>query len=283
VEQITNTSSSTLRDGSTLYYSLLFLETAQRDRVARTLALIKVISTTLYDVSEPQVAEKKIHWWHEELARLSKQSARHPACVDVQEYLNHVTAVNALLRLLSTAANERYSPITSESDWQEMLVADYGARIALIDHALGNKESVKQHDSVPLGLGQMHRLSSLAERLHNGYSVFSDERYAQYELTPAQLLSDHAKGDALIQSELTQTRTTLTQALQEQRNSENRLNGSLLIQIMTELRLSQVNVWIRRKPDLLRESITLTPLRKFFITYRTKRRFTKSSNAAIPS
>lgn len=283
MEPTTNTSGPTLRDGSTLYYSFLFAEPAARERVIETLKLINVISTTLYDVSESQVAEKKIHWWHEELARLSKRTARHPAVVAVQEHLHSPNAVKACLSILSAAANERYSPMASEQDWQEMLIADYGARLSLVDHALGNNKPAAANQAAALGLGQTHRLSTLATRLQYGYSVFSDEHFAQFKITPEQLLNDQAKGAPLIHSALTQATTTLTQALTEMRSDKSQLHASLPIHIMTELRASQVNLWLKQKPNLLRESITLTPLRKFFITYRCKRRFTKLTNTAAHS
>lgn len=273
METAATKSSPTLRDGSTLYYSLLFAEPAARARVGKTLNLIKVISTTLYDVSESQVAEKKIHWWHEELARLSKRAARHPACVDAQAHLHSPVAVKACLSILSAAANERYSPLVSESDLDEMVIADYGARLSLIQLALNDDESAQKYDTAALGLGQMHRLGSLSERLQRGYSVFSDEHYAQHDTSPERLSSDNDNANPLITSAITQANSTLNQALSELRNDANRSLTTLPVKIMTELRWSQANLWQKKQPNLLRESITLTPLRKFFITYRSKRRY----------
>ena len=71
-------------DGSTLYYALLKVDSTKRDQMIDLLALCKTLAGTLHDVSEVTVAEKKLHWWHEEIERLHGQSgansARHPAC-----------------------------------------------------------------------------------------------------------------------------------------------------------------------------------------------------------
>lgn len=300
-----------LKEGSSLYYSLLFATPAARVRVWQTLQLINTVSTTLNDVSEPTIAEKKIHWWHEELARLAQQSARHPACVAVQEYLHRPDAANALVSILSTAATERYSPLATNTELREMLVADYGARLTLVEKALtgsvtsANSEVIVMHhanalhkhhanalnngqtDTVPnkptvgppskdataFGLGQVHRLSTLTQRLNQGYSVFSDEQYAANNTTPEQLLNDPDKGRAMLDVAVEQATETLTQAIDEIGANKASAIASLPIQTMTRLRLSQLKLWQKKKPDLLSEYITLTPVVKFFIAYRCKRRF----------
>jgi len=306
-------------EGSSLYYSLLFAEPDARVRVWQTLQLVNTVSTTLNDVSEPTIAEKKIHWWHEELARLAQQSARHPACVAVQGFLHRPDAANALVSILSTAATERYSPLATNTELHEMLVADYGARLTLVEKALagtvtsGNGDAIvmyhadalhKNHanalqnklantsnpdqsdaatkpstgalqkkDAAAFGLGQVHRLSTLTHRLNQGYSVFSDEQYAEHNTTPEQLLNNPEKRREMLSTAIEQGIDTLNQAIDELGANRATTIASLPIQTMTRLRLSQLKLWQKKKPDLLREYIALTPIRKFIIAYRCKRRF----------
>lgn len=282
------------KEGSSLYYSLLFAQHEARARVLPTLQLIRTISTTLYEVSEPTIAEKKIHWWHEELARMAKRSARHPACVAVQDYLHRPDAVNACLRILSAAASERYSPLATNAELHEMIEADYGARIQLVEKALSvAAQTAEQHvinmrkldapSSKPdalqncsagaLGLGQMHRLSTLAQRLQQGYSVFSDEQYAQFKITPEQLLNEPTMGAALLNDTVEQAGNLLDQAISDLNAEKSQTSDSLPMRTMLQLRLAQANLWRKKRPDLLHEYITVTPVRKFFIAYRCKRRF----------
>jgi len=190
VDNSAKASPAALREGSTLYYSLLFLEPKARECVANTLKLVSVISTTLYDVTEPQVAEKKIHWWHEELERLTKRSARHPACVTVQEYLHTPDAAKALLNVLSAAATERYTPPATEQSLNDMLISDYAARLSLIELSATHSNPVQNHELTAQALGKMHRLCTFSDRLQHGYSVLSDEYYKQFETAPEQLLND---------------------------------------------------------------------------------------------
>jgi len=305
-------------EGSALYYALLYVEQPVSTRAIETLHFIQTLSTTLHDVSEGQVAEKKIHWWHEELARLSKQQSRHPAGIAVQTYLHHQTSIAAGLQILSAAASERYTPCATESELTDMILADYRARLALLDTALdashatsanvneqhGNKPisfhsktmvqdnsrsatSSQKNDAIALGLGRFDRLNSLINRLRHGYSVFSDERYQERSLTPEDLLK-HAAPDstltkdvqdnvrALLSIAVSDTHSALksaTDSIAAMRKSE---ATSLPVQILCQIRYAQVKLWKKRHPNLLNESVTLTPLRKFFIAYRAKRRFEPS-------
>lgn len=271
MDATTKISEPTLRDGSTHYYSLLFADPAARERVIKTLNLVNVISTTLFDVTEPQVAEKKIHWWHEELARMSKRTARHPACVAAQEHLSGQNAVNACLSILSAAANERYTPPASEQDLSDMLTADYNARLFLMSHSLDAQFPATKFDTTAYGLGLMHRLSTLNERLRNGYAVFGDELYNRFNLTPEDLLRKKNDSEALIGAAIDMTYNSMSEAMSALKQSHP--EALLPVRILSELRHSQSKLWQKRKPDLLNEYIALTPIRKFFIAYQCKRKY----------
>lgn len=266
---------ASLRDGSTLYYSLMYCEAPVRERVVKALHLIHVISTTLYEVSEPAVAEKKIHWWHEELERLAKQQARHPACVNVQEHLHKADAVNALVRILSAASNERYTPAATDQELHEMISADYASRLLLIDACFGENTPV-HCPATALALGQTHRLTTLGTRFQHGYAVFSDESYAELKTTPERLGKDMESRNTLLASMINKASHALSDASAENRTLQPRTGSVLPVQIMVELRSAQLKLWKKKQPDLLNEYLTLTPLRKYFIAYRTKRRFAKT-------
>lgn len=241
--------------------------------MCQTLQLIDAISTTLYEVTEPTVAEKKIHWWHEELARMASQTARHPACVAVQSYLHRPDAVNACVSILSAAATERYTPPATDNELDEMISADYGARLKLVERTLSEHiQPCSQHE-LALGLGHTHRLASLSQRLQHGYAVFSDERFTQFQTTPEQLLKAEHDDNTLVASAVEQTSQTWVRAIDEFSRTEKSSHASLPVIVTAYLRQSQVNLWRKRRPNLQREYVTITPIRKFLIAYRCKRRF----------
>lgn len=315
--------------GSTLYYSLLHCDEHSRQRALNTLKLVNTLSTTLYDVNEPQVAEKKIHWWHEELSRLHTREARHPDCIAVQSHLHDQASLSACLTILSAAASERYNPLSTEQALREHILNDYRARVTLFERALksttpkddtpkggvqhhdvkgrdaqsndsqsnsateaqaiktqpitfqpsngnsnaaGATENLSEHDAIALGLGYCHRLNSLAARIHNGYSAFSDELYQHFDLTPENLLSQ-SDSRPLLDHAIAQANDALSNSIAMASTNKKRSSVPLSLLIMVHIRQAQMRLWQKKQPDLIREIVTLTPIKKFFIAYRCKRRY----------
>ncbi len=296
-------------EGTALYYALLYSDQIASQRAVATLHYIKTISTTLFDVSEPQVAEKKIHWWHEELAHIAKQQARHPACVEVQGFLHTNEMVKAGLCVLSAAATERYNAFATEQELQTSVLDDYTARIHLFENALSasleslnaqaqrqpqdlSEKTIQFHtkeqlsdaastmqNPLALGLALFDRLNNLPMRLRAGFSVFSDERYAQFGTSPEELLRSADKATDLSSAARQNAQALIEQSIVEAFNELDTAplkDTSLPIQILSQIRQSQLKLWMKRKPDLLTESISLTPVRKFIAAYRCKRRFAKA-------
>ncbi len=202
----------TIREGSTLYYSLLWTSPAARQRFVERLELVQALSSTLEEVHEPQVAERKIHWWHEELQRMVEGTARHPAVQACQSSLlvtdtppwatlqtseagvASVTdnpALNACLNIVSAASSIRFTPPATDADANTLLEQSYLARLALLAHALsGNVDdlNLQRHSRFAArALGKHEQLSRLPQLIHRGQAVFSDALYKKHAIRPSDL------------------------------------------------------------------------------------------------
>ncbi len=181
-----------IREGSSLYYSLLWTAPAVRQRFIERLHLVQTLGTTLEEVQEPQVAERKIHWWHEELQRMVEGTARHPATQAVQQAMSgRQAAFDACLAVLTAASTIRFTPPATEADADTLLEQGFSARLALLAHALSD-DSVEldpQNQSTLLAraLGKHEQLSRLPILLHRGQPVFSQELYQRFDLQPGDL------------------------------------------------------------------------------------------------
>ncbi len=202
----------TIREGSTLYYSLLWTSPAARQRFVERLALVQALSSTLDEVHEPQVAERKIHWWHEELQRMMAGTARHPAAqacqssllvVDIPPWatlqnseaevasVTNNPALNACLNILSAASTMRFTPPTTDAVANNLLEQSYLARMALLAHALSGDVddlNLQQHSRIAArALGKHEQLSRLPQLIHRGQAVFSDALYKKHAIRPSDL------------------------------------------------------------------------------------------------
>jgi len=284
--------------GSTLYYSLLHCDEAAIARARSALALVATLARVLDNVSEPAVAEQKVHWWHEELARLAGPAAgegpRHP---DGQRFLAmlddgpHAFVLTRwwstrLLAVLSENANERFAASIELEQFDTRIEDDYRARLDLLCAAIEGREP--NNDSIELpaelvnGLGLSHRLRIFRQLYLANNPVWPDELYAQFGV-PAESVFDDTNQEALssLFSHLTkQARHSLEQGLKEAWQqpaaamSANKLASQALL-TGAELRLAQLKLWQRKPPDLLREYRGLTPFKKSLLLWRCQRRLAR--------
>ncbi|MGQ7843638.1 squalene/phytoene synthase family protein [Granulosicoccus sp. 3-233] len=297
----------TIREGSSLYYSLLWTTPAARQRFIERLHLIQSLSTTLEDVQEPQVAERKIHWWHEELQRLMEGTARHPATQATHDSMaEQQQAMACCLAILGAASTLRFTPPASDAEVDTLLEQDYSARLALLAHALSDNDAEldpqRHSQRLARALGKHERLSRLPVMLHRGQPVFSTEMYQRFGIRPTDLASHIRKSEtqtsdaddvtaepastldaiavvvdkparqSLLNAAIADAHHDFAQALKEPSSRQHYRQRSLLpLWRLSILRERQLALWTRRPPDLLRERSTLTPVHKLFWAWRHRR------------
>lgn len=200
----------TVHEGSSLHYSLLWTDADARARFIARLSLVQALGTTLDDVQEPQVAERKIHWWHEELQRMVNGEARHPATIACQQSLSTQARIQTdtagvaipdtanevltvCLSILSSVSTSRFTPPTTDQEADTQLTQNQTAQIALLAHALSNDINdlaVESHPAIAaLAMAKYEQLTRLPYLIHRGHPVFSDETYQRYGIRPTDLAS----------------------------------------------------------------------------------------------
>lgn len=297
-----------VREGSSLYYSLLWTDATAKRRFGERLALIKAMATTLDDVQEPQVAEKKIHWWHEELQRLTDGTARHPATQQNQQALTGLDAAqSACLEIVSVASTQRFTPPSTSAESDAALIRSFLARLALLSHALSSDQNdldVATHSAnAALAFAHHDQLARLPMLIHRGLPVFSDELYQTFDIRPVDLAehirvasstSDKTTTSAsqfstsnlksipivtekpgragLIAHAIERNHTTFAQAMNDSTTRQRYRKPPLLpLWRLLALRNAQLELWTKHPPDLLRERTTLTPIAKLWCAWRNKR------------
>ena len=298
------------REGSSLYYSLLWTEATARERFLDRLALLRTLARTLDEVQDPGVAERKVHWWHEELERLARGEPRHPRTVACRDSLAGLeAAAGACLEVLSLAASERYTPAATDTELHDRLRRAWRARLALLAHALDDSpatldDEAVRHPALALGLGLHARLSRLPALLHRGFAVFSEERYERHGSSPARLARQvrrapeasaapatrapggipivvepptpgHAAAGArpeIVAAVVDEACEALGTALADGHYRESYARPALApLARLAALRARQLRLWQEAGPDLLTETMTPTPLVKLYIAWRHRR------------
>ncbi len=286
--------------GSTSYYALLHCPDHAVGNALATLELIASIADALANVNEGTVAEQKVHWWHEELARLAKGQARHPSTQKFQNLMAATSGdINAiknwvpdLLTVLSCNANERFSNAATDDLFEQRINDDYCARLRLLSRSIlapdskGSDETLLSPvlitNELIFGLGLFDRLRQFYKLQAGGAMVWPDTWYAQHDLEPEHL-HEAQKKPQLMQLFASAGNTAikglengLSTVWQHEPASQVHLSQpSAAIITAATLRLAQLKMWQRKQPDLLRQYHSLTPLRKSLLTWRTQRKLAR--------
>lgn len=254
--------------GTALYYALAPLTPANRSSIVVTLHLCQQLACALNEVSDPQVAEKKIHWWHEELERMQNGSARHPATQAVVQHAPMVAGdFSNWLSILSANSEEKYANAIDEHTHHTRMQQDYGTRMQLCLNTLQITPPGEITDWV-LGFARFERLKRFHYLFQHGYPVFADTDYDECKLEPPRLrLRENRDGaQKLFAKQINSAHRNLLDAIN---NAENTLGpGSLPFYILAEIRVAQLASWQRQSLLLSEAYSTLTPLRKAWLAWR---------------
>jgi len=268
-----------VREGSSLYYALWGLDDALRERACARLELGTALADAVSDVTEPDVARRKIHWWHEELERLHGGTPRHPAakaCADLQ---GSDAAMARALDVLGSAAEERLNPADDQDTLEARLARGAGARVWLvldgIDAAALDGGDTLPHawSALATGLGLHERLARLAELLSRRHPVFAQQSWQRHGAGPNDVGSDDAAraalGNRVLDEALERARHVLDEGVRSAAAACGRGRPARAVVVLGRLRERQLALWAAdRQPDLVRVRPSLTPLRKLYIAWR---------------
>jgi len=260
--------------GSALHYSLLFEAPAQRRAVIAVHAFMHEIGEILDEVTDPGVAQTKLAWWHEEIARMYGGEPRHPVTKALAptvashgleqrrfaDVLNETAVAFARLRYTDFesvyahcrrtggVAGVLTTMILGSTDVATLRHAEtLGAALRLTD-ILGDIGQDVRRDRVYLPTDDLRRFGVAGPDL-------SARRH-----TPA--------FESLMQFEIARNLDLYDRALAELPHSDRRrqLPGVILANIAR----AQLDELRRDRYRVLEHRIALTPLRKLWIAWRTR-------------
>jgi len=249
---------------------------------------------------------KKSNDWDKD--KPATRPARHPSGVAVQPLLQrYAIQTHDFLPVVQANNQEKFNNASTDAELGERLIQDYGTRLRLCDRILQTpascyrdtntttveqtifnaQESSEQPSLAPawaIGLGEIERLRQLVFLHHKAYPVFPDDAYSAVNL-PVDKLTQPDQHDAvrtLLTQRIDLALATLDEALAgeqaesratsraAQRESAD-LATSLPLIIYAQLRHKQLLQWRQEPLKLLTQYSTLTPVKKFWFTWRLRR------------
>lgn len=261
-------------EGSNLYYATLFENSVSKTQIITLQALLIELSDIIYECSDPGVARIKLKWWQEEIERLFQNQARHPVTQQMQTCLAlNQTLETSLYNVIESMNQFIY---LEQVDTLDDILAIYRSTAGEIWYQCGQQ----------LNQGMANGLESLKELgavIHFIHSLQQPNTYI-YE-SRCIVPSDYAQLNQLLELRIEKTNIDSVQKkifspiLEELKTILDKTYVELLIidpvifrhaLILNRLCYTTCHEILNDGSHLLDRNLTLTPIRKLWIAWRTR-------------
>ena len=261
------------QSGSSFYYSFLFLPPARRTAITALYAFCREVDDIADECNDQAIARIKLAWWRQELLRTFADSPSHPVS---QALLPAIRNYDLALEQFEEIINGM------EMDLQHVRYADFKAlqlycyRVAAVVGQLAatifgysDRKTLKYAHDLGLAFQLTNIIRDVGEDARRNRIYLPQEELAQFGVTEDDLLQgrESAGFHALMAHQVTRARAFYQQAMQAlpQQDRKSQRPGLVMAAIYQKL-LHEIE---RDEFRVLHQRITLTPLRKLWIAWRT--------------
>ncbi len=259
--------------GSSFYYSFRFLPEEQRQAITALYAFCREVDDIVDECSDRGVAEKKILWWQEEVQRLFADQARHPISQALTPVIRRYALQQAYFEeiLDGMMMDLYYKPFQRFSDLSLYCyrVASAVGLLAIEIFGYQNRQTRKFADHLGTALQLVNILRDVKEDVQRGYVYIPQEELALYAVSKEMLLGTKTTESlsALFSLQAERARQYFSLALKNLPDEDRFSQVSSLI--MANIYLVLLDELENDGFRMLEYRLKLTPLRKFWIAWRT--------------
>ncbi len=259
--------------GSSFYYSFLFLPPDKRRAITALYAYCREIDDAVDEASDPAVAGTKLAWWQSEIERLYAGQPQHPVTRALAPHL-HAFGItrDRLLAVLEGMRMDllqtRYLDFAALARYCHLVAGIVGELSAGIFGAT-DPRTLAYARTLGLALQLINIVRDVGEDARRGRVYVPLDEMQRFGVTVADLL--HARYTTgyvpLMQLQAQRARATYAEALRLLPAADRRaqrpglIMGSIYAALLDELE--------REDFPVLHQRVSLTPLRKLWIAWRT--------------
>ena len=259
--------------GSNLYYATLYYDPPDKRKLHALFAFHQELSEVVYSSSDPGAARVTLYWWFEEIGRLFSGEPRHPVTRELSQLSSaDYLSQQEMMGCVATMAQFLDAPATGTyHDWLER----HNTASGNIWKAAGKACGCADEDSLATAGCCYDAFELLHYARHFtglGLNVLPAELLSRHNLTLETIIQPEA-GDAgaefftelfeLIQNDIQTCLTNLT---------GDDVHKLLFSRTLLKLLSALCREYQSSPVSIMRARISLTPIRKLWIAWRTARR-----------
>lgn len=262
-----------LREGSSLYYSLRFLPTAQRQALTALNAFFQEVSDIRYECGDANVAHLKWQWWQNEVAQTFTETAQHPVCQALSKPIRHYQLAQHYFQEIIDGLlldNDKTHYATFE-ELESYCRRTGGVLSLLMTQVLGyqNDSTLKYAEQLGIALQLTKLLRQIRRDLEYGRLYLAEEELARFNVNQQSLFNYQTTEttQALFAYQAIRIRDYFNNALKYLGKEDRYRQRSGIIR--AELAMATLQEIENDGFQLFKHDIHLTPVRKLWIAWRT--------------
>ncbi len=263
----------TVQSGSSFYYSFLFLEPARRRAITALYAFCREVDDTVDEATDGSVARIKLAWWRTEVSSMYKGTPTHPVTQALQPHIATYRLEEQHLQAIIDGM---------EMDLDQSRYLDYAGLTRYCWHVAGvvgilsasifgytQPQTLAYAEKLGLAFQLTNIIRDVGEDARKGRIYLPVNELQQFGVTAADLLnSRHSeKFEALMRFQTERAQKMYDEALALLPKEDRRAQRPGLM--MAAIYRTLLDEIARDGYHVLNQRISLTPLRKLWLAWKT--------------
>ena len=263
----------TAQSGSSFYYSFLFLPPERRRAITALYAFCREVDDTVDETSDQSVARIKLAWWRNEVTQMVSGTPTHPVMLALQPHLQaydlkqeHLLAIIDGMEMDLDQSRYLDYPNLKKYCWH---VAGVVGILSASIFGVTNPQTLRYAETLGLAFQLTNIIRDVGEDARKGRIYLPIDELQQFNVTAADLLnarhSDKFQALMAFQAERAQRLYEEAFALLPKEDRHAQRPGLMMAAIYRTL-LDEIE---RDGFHVLSQKISLTPLRKLWLAWKT--------------
>ncbi len=263
----------TVQSGSSFYYSFLFLPPERRRAITALYAFCREVDDTVDETSDASVARIKLAWWRTEVSTMYKGSPTHPVTQALQPHVatykleeQHLQAIIDGMEM--DLDQSRYLDFAGLQKYCWRVAGVVGILSASI-FGYARPETLAYAEKLGLAFQLTNIIRDVGDDARKGRIYIPVNELQQFNVTAADILNfrHSEKFEALMRFQNERAQRTYDEALALLPKEDRRAQRPGLM--MAAIYRTLLDEIARDNFQVLNQRISLTPLRKLWLAWKT--------------
>lgn len=264
------------KSGSSFYYSFRFLPPLQRQAIIALYAFCREVDDTVDEISDLGVARAKLDWWREEIHATFQKKATHPVGQSLQTALQNfdlheeyfMEIIDGMAMDLEQFSYPEFKQLALYCHRAASVVGLLSAEI----FGYHDRKTLKYAENLGMALQLTNIIRDVREDADRGRIYLPQDELQKFNVDPDDLLALKSSPEliALLQFQATRAKHYYQQAIQLLPEGDRYTQRTGLI--MAAIYEATLNEIEKDGFQVMQRRVSLTPIRKLWIAWRTARR-----------